>query len=429
VTKPHRILIAEAHPKELDLDYQTQVAHDGLECLEKLTSFRPELVIVDLMLPKRHGIEIVKAAKKKNMGVIVTSAQPMVQNYHGAIENGADYFLAKPYDDATLKKLIHRFFEGKLKPDPFPQDIIHRKHEKEPVPHMGKSSYIKFWGTRGSTPVSGPEYLKYGGNTVCLEVKDQNNLVLIDAGTGIRSLGKEILSSYPKSIPIFISHTHWDHIAGLPFFAPIYNLDCNIDIFAPAGYGKATRDLFLDVLVYSLFPVSMKDLMSRVIFHELHDGDIYTFGSIKIETTYAYHPGSTLCFKITTPKKKFGYVTDNELLMGYLGDPAKIDLHHPLLEPHLDFIDFFRGCDTMIHEAQYLPDEYADHIAWGHSSVTNASAVLSHIKPKEWIVTHHNPRHSDTILAEKIEIHKEVADKLHLPFPIQMACDEFLLPL
>jgi ribonuclease BN (tRNA processing enzyme) len=427
----HRILIADARPLLFDLSgMSVQYAHDGNECLQKLDTFSPELVIVDLMLPLRHGIEILRVAKQKKIGVIITSSQPMVQNYHGAISNGADFFLGKPFEIKTLSKLIDRFFAGTLKPDPFEGQFISFPKEKPYQPiHNVETSYLKFWGTRGSTPVAGPEYLRYGGNTVSLEVRTPKSLVIIDAGTGIRMLGKELFQSSIKTIPIFIGHTHWDHLAGFPFFSPTFETDHHLEIYTPIGYGQNARALFMEILAYSLFPVRFEDISSRITFHELRDGDVHTFGDIRIETTYAYHPGSTLCFKITVHGQTFGYVTDNELLMGYQGDPALIDAHHPLLDPHLQFIDFFRGSDILIHEAQYTPDEYAHRIGWGHSSVTNASAVINLIKPKEWIVTHHCPLHHDDDLQKKLLLHREVAQHLHMPCSVRMAYDDFLIPI
>jgi ribonuclease BN (tRNA processing enzyme) len=425
-----RILIADARPICLDLPQcEVQYAHDGVQALQKMETFAPELVITDLMLPRRHGIEILKVAKQKKMGVILTSAQPMIQNYHAALESGADYFLRKPFDSKTISKLIRLFFEGKLKPAPF--EGIEATYPKEkvyaPAPHI-ETSYLKFWGTRGSTAVSGTEYLHYGGNTVALEVRTPKNCVIIDAGTGIRLLGKELLQSEITTIPIFIGHTHWDHLAGLPFFAPLFETHHRLEIFTPSGYSQNTRELFMEVLGYSLFPVRFDDLASRITFHELQDGDVYNFGDIRIETTYAHHPGATLCFKITLPHHTLGYVTDNELLMGYQGDPEAIDLHHPLIEPHLSFIDFFRGCDTLIHEAQYTPEEYPHRIGWGHSSVTNAAAILQHIKPKEWIVTHHSPSHTDEALQKKLLLHMDVAEHLHMSCATRMAYDGFMIP-
>lgn len=429
-----RILIAEpSHPlvkaiSKENGDFELEFAKDGPECLKKIKAFSPELLVVDLMLPKMHGIEILKVA---NIPTIVTSSESMLQNYHAAITNGAIFFLNKPYEVSFLFKLFERFSKGKLKPEPFSgqgSSATEGKHCYLPRMHV-PGSFLKFWGSRGSSPVSGPSYTRFGGNTSCLEVRNEKDLIIIDAGTGIRSLGKSLLSSDHNIYRIFISHTHWDHIAGFPFFGPLYQKESRVEIYAPVGYDKSVKDLFYEMLAYSYFPVRLDDISAKVSFHELRDGDELKFGSIKLQTHYAFHPGATLCFKIQINGQSFGYVTDNEALIGYHGDPAKIDRHHPLLEPHLSFIDFFEDCHTLIHEAQYSPTEYQKKVGWGHSSVSNAAVLLKYCKSKEWIVTHHDPSHADEELQKKFQLHCDIVDHLKIPCRVRMAFDEFVIPL
>ncbi len=416
-------------------DYKFEVARTGPETLHKLKSFEPSLLIIDLMMPHIHAIEILKTIKGKSrfraMGVIVSSFHVMIQNYHAAIEEGADYFLVKPAETHRVYALLTKFFEGTLTPDPFSiqagQEIV-ETHCYHPIP-SSHNSYIKFWGTRGSNPVSGAEYVRYGGNTSCLEVRSRDQLIIIDAGTGIRPLGDQIKVEANETIHLLLSHTHWDHLTGFPFFGPLYKKNCNVVIWAPVGFEKSTKELFDNMLAYAYFPVRLDEMKARVTFKELRDHHPISIGDIVIDTHFVNHPGPTVGFKIKTPKKTFGYITDNEMLLGYQGHPNKIHLKHPLLAPHLSLIDFLKECDLIVHEAQYFPDEYNRKTGWGHSSIPNATVLLKYTGCREWIVTHHDPNHTDEILQKKLELHYDILKECNLHVHVDIAYDGLILPI
>jgi ribonuclease BN (tRNA processing enzyme) len=260
---------------------------------------------------------------------------------------------------AVFFELIEHFFAGTLVSLPFPQ----KKPSTIPAPssHPPKnpiSSYLKLWGTRGSNPVSGAEYVRFGGNTPCLEIRNGEDLVIIDAGSGIRALG-QILHDHPsKAIHVLISHTHWDHLLGFSFFYPIYQSNREIHIWSPVGFEKNTQELFADMLAHAYFPVSLDDVQASIFFHDLRDGQTLSFGSIHISTHYAFHPGPTLCFKIHVKNKIIGYVTDNEFLMDCHLDPQKSEKKEVLFTPYQNLISFLSECEILIHEAQYTDEEY-----------------------------------------------------------------------
>jgi len=412
--------------------YVIETAFDAPSCLEKLSRFKPDLLIIDLKLPKKHAIEILKIVKESSsIPVIIMAAQPLIQTYNWAIDFGADYFLGKPFEISFLFSLISRAFTGNLKPDSFAGKRSSSSPGEScyvPPSHL-YSSYIKFWGTRGSCSVSGKEYLRYGGNTPCLEVRHDKDLVIIDAGTGIRPLGHELAASKRKEFHIFISHTHWDHIAGFTFFEPLYDKEATIHIWAPTGFRMSTEALFMQMITYPFFPVRMDDVAAKLVFHDLRDGDIQKIGSITISCAYAFHPGPTLCFKISLGDSQIGYITDNEVLMGYHGDPKEIGASHPLLDCHRPMLEHFSDCMLMIHEAQYTPLEYQRKVGWGHSSVTNAAAVIRHLNARDWIVTHHDPAHTDADILKQIQLHYEVMDHLGIKCRVRYAFDEFTVPL
>lgn len=413
--------------------YHFAFATSGIEALEKIEHFQPDLVIVDLMLPHVHGIEILKRIRanscNKQIGVILLSNNIMVQNYQSALRNGCNYFLEKPFDLASFFSILLHFFQGNLIPIPFKSKESSTSPAYVPKAHS-IHSYLKFWGTRGSDGVSGSPYVHFGGNTCCLELRHGKDLLIIDAGNGIRSLGLHLIETTSiKDIHLLISHTHWDHVSGFPFFAPLYDPSYRIHIWAPIGFDKSAHDLFTEMLVHSLFPVNLEEIKAQLIFKTIYERIPFQIGPFKIDTHYALHPGATLCFKIICAKTTFGYATDNEFLMGYHGRPQSITSSHPLLQRHLSLISFFKGCNFLIHEAQYTPAEYQHKVGWGHSSVTNASILIKHTNTSHWIVTHHDPIHTDENLFHKIQLHQDVLADCNSNCHLEMAFDGLLLPL
>ncbi len=433
VADPSKELLSALKKSKQAEKFQIETALTGEECLKKLHRFHPDLLIVDLMLPGAHGIEILNVTKKseslKKAGVILTSYHGMVQNYQSAVKLGASYFLEKPFSKETFFELVHRFFAGDLYPAPFP-------NKKPPLPKIAQtanptkiSSYLKLWGTRGSNPVAGPEYVRFGGNTPCLEIRHGNHLVIIDAGSGIRELG-HILHDYPhKELNLLLSHTHWDHLLGFPFFYPIYEPEREINIWSPVGFEKNTKELFADMLAYAYFPVGLSDIQSKVAFKELRDSQTLQFGSIRISTHYAFHPGATLCFKIEVAGKKIGYVTDNEFLLGCHLPVHQIEKKASLLTPYTSFLHFLKDCDILIHEAQYTSKEYLSHVGWGHSSVNNIVFLVKTLGLKKWITTHHDPRHNDEYLLQKHQEQISLMEKAGHDCFIQMGYDGMMIPL
>jgi phosphoribosyl 1,2-cyclic phosphodiesterase len=254
------------------------------------------------------------------------------------------------------------------------------------------------------------------------------DLLIFDAGTGIRSLGALLKENTPKELHIILSHFHFDHLSGFPFFAPIYNPACTIHIWAPIGYEKSAREIFAEMLNYDLFPVRLEDIKAKVVFREIQEGVPFRIGDIVINSHYAYHPGSTLCFRVSCKDIDFGYVTDNEFLLGFHGNPIRLNKKHQLLTPYLSLLSFFKGCSMMIHEAQYTPTEYQHKVGWGHSSVANAAYFMKLIGARNWVITHHDPKHTDTDLFKKIQLHYDILHDLDVECTARLAFDSLLLP-
>lgn len=435
-----KILVADDSPRVRDSilsykeakNYELAIAENGKDCIELINSFQPDLILLKLMLPKVHSIEIIDHVKsnKLDMGIIICSEKAMIQDYRASIEAGADFYLLKPFKPEEFFRLVKRYFSHTLKPEQFyPKQIVCKTPNDCYNPSIIANNYLKFWGTRGSITVAGAEYNRFGGNTACFEIRLNNELILLDAGTGIRSITSKTIGDEITKIHLFLSHTHWDHIIGLPFFEPLFDPKYEIVIYGPVNFGRNIKELITDMLAYEFFPVRLDEVKAKISFENIRDKTPIKFKDIKIDFHYTFHPGITLCFKVILENKVIGYVTDNEMLMGYHEHPNKIKIDHPLLEPHLSLIEFFKGCDILIHEAQYTPEEYFQKVGWGHSSVPNATILAKYTKTPKWIITHHDPSHNDQFLLEKLSLHKKVIQECEFSTQVQLAYDGFTIPL
>jgi phosphoribosyl 1,2-cyclic phosphodiesterase len=433
-----KILLALASRDETELLKKALSSHEvlsvsnGLECMDKFRTFNPSLVVLDLLLPRMHGIEIAERLKKEKNppGIILVADEPLIQAHDAAKALKVDEFLVRPFNPMNIAQACNLFFQGKLSLSPLIHEERHEELSHCYIPKIhNPDNYIKFWGTRGSSAVSGSDYVRFGGNSSCLEIRSGDDLIIIDAGTGIRQLGELLVNAQARNIHLFLSHTHWDHITGFPFFNPLYDPEVRLSVWAPVGFELETRDLFRNILAFTFFPVRFEDLSARVEFHELRDGDLVTIGDLFIAAHYAFHPGATLCFRITHGKQSYGYVTDNEFLRGYHGHPGAIDKDHALLKPYHSQIEFLSDVDLLIHEAQYTPLEYQERVGWGHSSISNAAVLLKYTKAKDWIVTHHDPTHTDGQLMRKVQLHRDIVEDCKMSCRVTMAFDGLVLPL
>ena len=286
---------------------------------------------------------------------------------------------------------------------------------------------LTFWGTRGSCPVSGPEYQYFGGNTSCLEIRYENTHIIIDAGTGIRPLGEALVKQKKGPIHLFLSHTHWDHLIGFPFFKPLDEPDREITIWSPVGLWRSTKELFNQLLAPEFFPVRLSQIKAMVTFRSIEEKTPLQMGPITLDFHKTRHNGITFCFKIKTAHQTIGYVTDNEIFHGYQGVLDQIP--QSILELDQSLIDFLSECDLLIHEAQYITKEYGGKIDWGHASLSNTIALIKITKIKHWIVSHHDPKHTDEDLKKLEKSASELLDKYKIDCKVQWIGDGFELSL
>jgi len=410
--------------------YDTLVAEDGEQCLALCRSRHPDLLILDLMLPKVHGLEVLEQLRRDpattGIGVVVCSAKDYKTEMEQVGELGAFDFLPKPVRKEVLLDVVQRYLNsrpgagtqgsGEPAASDTPAEEIY--HPRMPADH----TTVHFWGTRGSTPVSGPGVIRHGGNTSCMEVTHGDTRVLFDAGSGIRDVGLDLVNDGPRHIHIFISHTHWDHIQGFPFFTPAYLPGFELTIHAPRNVEKDMESIFRGQLDRAYFPVQLEDMQATLNFHDLGEDPVEIDG-ITVSWEYAMHPGAAVGYRVEAGGRSLAYFTDNELMNGYRGPPQALVPGKELLEVHRDQIDFIAGAAVLIHEAQYTTEEYGGKVGWGHSSLTNACALVAQTGVRRWIIPHHDPEHDDDALQDKLTLTREILRSLDCEVEVAHAYD------
>lgn len=253
---------------------------------------------------------------------------------------------------------------------------------------------VRFFGTRGSIATPGPHTLRYGGNTSCTEVQSSaGTLVILDMGTGATVLGRELMArGEPSRGHILISHTHWDHIQGIPFFAPLFVPGFEWDIYGPRGLHQGLRQTLAGQMQSTYFPVTLEQLGATIRYRELVEGRL-RIGDIEVTCRYLNHPALTLGYRLEADGAALVYACDHEphshALATGVGDFLGEDRRHA---------EFLAGADLVVHDAQYRASEYPQKIGWGHSTIEYACAVARLAKVGQLALTHHDPMRDDAAI-------------------------------
>jgi phosphoribosyl 1,2-cyclic phosphodiesterase len=235
---------------------------------------------------------------------------------------------------------------------------------------------------RGSIPTPGPATVRYGGNTACVEVRSDDNIVILDAGSGLRALGRALLAEFknrPFSLTLLLTHTHWDHIQGLPFFAPIYNPRCRLRILGCEGARKGLASVLTGQMESTYFPVPFDELPGNIEVEELQKFD-FKVGSVRVRAQRANHPGVCVGYRLFTPRGSVAYFPDSEPWPG--GEDQEM-------------IEFLDSTNVLILDSQYDAGEYERHMGWGHGCVDASVALALAADVRRLYLFHHDPEHSD----------------------------------
>jgi phosphoribosyl 1,2-cyclic phosphodiesterase len=246
---------------------------------------------------------------------------------------------------------------------------------------------VKFWGVRGSTPTPQAGNLRYGGNTSCVEVRFGDNLYIFDCGTGFRTLGQQLQSEAngkPISAHIFVSHFHWDHIQGIPFFRPLYENGKNSFVFHSSRRTRSLQRVMEEQMASPYFPVDTSEMKAQRSFCDIEEGKTQLDEHASMRAMWLNHPQGCMGFRLETREGTLVYATDNE--------------------PGNEIFDknvrkLAEGADVLIYDAQYLPEEYeARRRGWGHSHWREAVNVVMESGAKELVLFHHDPDHDDAVI-------------------------------
>lgn len=297
---------------------------------------------------------------------------------------------------------------------------------------------LRLWGVRGSIPVPGPTTVRHGGNTACLELRyGRDALIIVDAGSGIRPLGNQLVRNDLKNGPIrarlFLSHTHWDHIIGFPFFTPIFIGGTQLDIYSPFNYEERSVEEIIGIqLSYQYFPVRQGELSARLSYHSLREETLDLGDGMVITTKFLNHPVATLGYRFTYEGSSICTLYDHEPFRNvFPTDPKHPDYdgaaaeegEHAAAEENARIREFICDADLVIHDSQYTLSEYRQKFTgWGHTSYEAAINMAHQARVKHLLLFHHDPLRGDDELDELLHGYRAmVAGKTAMK--VEMACE------
>jgi phosphoribosyl 1,2-cyclic phosphodiesterase len=248
---------------------------------------------------------------------------------------------------------------------------------------------IRFWGVRGSVAAPGPETAQAGGNTSSVELRCGDTRILLDAGTGLMKLGDRLLADGVDEASILLSHLHWDHIQGLPFFAPLYRPETRLTVMGQRAEHASLRDVLARQMSSPVFPVRLDELGLRLETRELKSGERFGVGPVAVTAQKLNHPGGVLAYRIEYQGASVVYATDTE--------------HYACVDPAL--AKLAERADVLIYDSQYTPEEYRgergpSRVGWGHSTFEEGAALARVAGVGRYLLFHHDPRRTDGALAE-----------------------------
>ncbi len=381
-------------------------AADGAIGVELAHLHRPSVVICDLLMPRFNGFQTCRAIRERreldHTKILITTGRGYSFDRKNALEAGANEYLEKPINTRDLMEILERF-ESAMPPG----GSVGESRAELPG---DRSCRLRFWGVRGSIPTPGAGTVAYGGNTSCVELRVNGEIIVLDAGTGIRLLGLALVAEFkdqPISLTLLITHTHWDHIQGFPFFPPAYNPKNVLRILGYEGSRVGLEATLAGQMESSYFPISLGQMQGNITFHELKEME-FKIEDITVRAAFVNHPGVCVGYRITCQAGSVVYMPDNEsyyrmksvMLAEAKGDP-KAALNYARKRDQ-ELIEFARGADVLIMDSQYDVLEYPSKAGWGHSCVDDSVAFALSAQIKHLYLFHHDPAHNDEKIASMV---------------------------
>ena len=379
-------------------------ADDGAAGIDVALVRRPAVVICDLLLPRISGLQVCRAIREKlsTPKIIIMAGRNYDIDRKVVLEAGGDAYLIKPLKWDKIAAAI----KGPRRPS---RKLIPRQSRalKFPPP----STRIKFWGVRGSIPVPGPTTIGYGGNTTCVEVRTDGEIIILDAGSGIRELGLSLEKEFgaaPINLTLLLTHTHWDHIQGLPFFLPAYKAKNSIRVFGYEGARAGLATILAAQMEVPFFPVSWKDLPGTIKITELKKME-FSVGDVRVRSRFVNHPGVCVGYRLYTREGSISFLPDNEPFEPLKLKLAQRDGTHPnraraqAAVQRSKLVEFLKDTDILILDAQYTDERYQYHIGWGHGALSRVVSLALEARAKKLYLFHHDPGHDDHMIDEMLE--------------------------
>lgn len=369
-------------------------ADNGEAGFALIEEHRPSAVLCDLRTPKGNGFKVCRRIREDTQladtRVVLTSVSRFGNDRDTALATGADDYLIKPIVPADLLASLSK---AKLGDEPKPA----------PVAELTGPVILRFWGVRGSIPTPGSETAAFGGNTSCVEMRVGDEVIVLDAGSGIRGLGKALMresNGGPMNISMLVTHTHWDHIQGFPFFIPAYNPKVNVRILGYEGAVHGLRGALFEQMQSAFFPVGLNQMASHVTFEELEDMQ-FDLGPAQVRTMFSNHPGICLGYRLSTAKGDVVYMPDHEAYERHERERQKLANENS--EPGIEYarsqdekvIEFIRGAAVVIADSQYDRAEYPTRLGWGHTCADDTVDLAIRAGVKQLFLFHHDPDHDD----------------------------------
>jgi phosphoribosyl 1,2-cyclic phosphodiesterase/ActR/RegA family two-component response regulator len=404
-------------------------AGDAAAGLELSVKHAPQLVLCDFSRPGESGTQFLRdfRGRQNPAGpcLFVAMGNGRVSDRFHALEAGADEYVGRPVDFERLDGILSRRAGGPAAP---------AAGDGPPAPSGAR---LKFWGVRGSIPTPGADTAWYGGNTSCVEVRVGGEIIVLDSGSGIRPLGRALMAEFgarPIHLSLLITHTHWDHIQGFPFFRPAYDPKNQVTVFGFEGARQGLQSTLSSQMESPYFPISLQQMPGHISFEEVKGLD-FKVGSVPVQAQFLNHPGACTGYRLKTPGGDISYLPDVELFQrlrstgeaeGALQQPQE---RHFASEQDRRVVEFIQDSEALILDAQYNAAEYQTHAGWGHSCAEDAVAFALRAGVKRLFLFHHDPDHNDDEISRMVARAREMTANHGSSLVVEAAREGFELVL